>query len=43
MKLLKMESKILIFEDPEEFLKFIEGLQEEYISASAKKEVDIYE
>ena len=39
-----MESKILIFEDPEEFLQFMEELQEAYISTSTnKKEVDIYE
>lgn len=39
-----MDSKILIFEEPEEFLSFMEELQEAYISTSTnKKEVDIYE
>lgn len=39
-----MDSKVLIFKDPEEFLSVIEELQEAYISTSTnKKEVDKYE
>lgn len=39
-----MDSKVLIFEDSEEFLSVIEELQEAYSSTSNnKKEVDKYE
>lgn len=39
-----MDSKVLIFEDSEEFLSVIEELQEAYNSTSNnKKEVDKYE
>lgn len=34
-----MDSKILIFEDPEEFLSFMEELQEDYISTSTNKKL----